>query len=159
MFSIEAMARLEPSVLLALSIIDQARTAAKDGRMPRTRALRLALAHAFAHSNGDRTAFDAFWRSYAQDYPRLPRPIDAATQRSNDLTASWNGLLHALATHESPQLRAELAKFDIWQERENKALLQSAIRENRRAREYAKDARECHSPNGLSEPRLIAGKR
>lgn len=154
------MSRLAPSVYLALSIVDQARAAAKaHGRMPRNRALRLALAHLFAHADGSRAPYDAFWAAYARDYPDLWRPIDAQQRRNAELAQAWAAMLRTLDLRESPDLTARLAAFEDWQMREDKALLQAAIRENRRARDYAKDARECHSPNGQSEPRLIATKR
>ncbi|ODP38976.1 hypothetical protein [Sphingomonas turrisvirgatae] len=153
------MARLAPSVFLALSIVEAARLAAKaNGRMPRTRALRLALAHLFQHAGGDRAPYDAFWACYARDYPELWRPIDSQYRRNTELAEAWVAILRSLDLRDSPQLAERLGAFDVWQAREEKALLQGAIRENRRIREFAKDARECHSPNGQNLPRLIPAK-
>jgi hypothetical protein len=160
MFSTGQMSRLAPSAYLALSIVDQARAAAKaNGRMPRTRALRLALAHLFAHSNGVRAPYDAFWAAYARDHLELWRPIDSQHRRNAELAQAWTAILVSLDLTESPELRARLATFDAWQAREEKALLQAAIREHRRATDHAKEARECHSPNGQNLPRLIPGAR
>lgn len=51
------------TVVLALSIIEAAGRAAQSGPVPRTNALRLALAYLFERSGGrDRKPFDEFWR-------------------------------------------------------------------------------------------------
>lgn len=150
------MTRLDQAALVALFIVDMARRdAAAKGRLPRTHALRLALAHLHARSNGDRVPFDRFWRTYADDFARFPRPVDALNHRNTELTQSWRAMLQALGLAESPALMDRLEKLAPWQGRENEAVLKAAIGDHRRAVSFAKDARECFSPNGHSLPKLM----
>lgn len=148
------MSRLDRPTLIALFIVDRARQAAANGRLPRTHALRLALAWLFASSDGQRAPYDRFWRSYADDFVQYPRPVDALNQRNAELAECWTGILQSLGLPHAP----DLEPLDSWQERENRAVLSAAIGEHRRAKAFAKDARECFSPNGHSIPKLVRAK-
>lgn len=117
------MARLDrdPMIVMALAVLDDARSRAGDGPVVRTNAIRLALACLFRRSNGNREPFDAFWRECALGNAGFSGATGDITRHAM-LVSHFNGILNTLGIPHDGEFSGRLFAARARERREHEAL-------------------------------------
>ncbi|MCP3729238.1 hypothetical protein M9978_02255 [Sphingomonas sp. MG17] len=107
----------ELTVVLALSILEQARHEAQKGPVPRTNALRLALAYLHERAGGDRAPFDEFWRTCGDPVADAHSETMSNIRRSATLTPAIHRIWRALGIPPDLELVEQLGKAQALEQR------------------------------------------
>lgn len=98
------------AIIIGLAALYQWPRRAGRDPFPPTVEMRAVLSLLYLHSNGDRSAFDAYWKAATEKGLNYPSDLIASVVRSNNMRTAWHGIVEALGAYPSIDLMSAIAK-------------------------------------------------
>lgn len=93
----------ERLIWMALAALDEAIDAARERPLAPTFGIRIALATAFAFSDGRRDPYDHFWKMMQDPAAHQPSPVAASYYRTTHMRTNLRGIVRSLGLPETPE--------------------------------------------------------